>query len=185
MTEDHSPRSAISRSRLEFLFDGVFAIAMTLLVLELRVPEIAQRHSAGELAHGLALQGSTFASYLLSFIVLGMFWYRHNHQYPHFQTITRTMLVLHFVQLAAAASFPFCAALFGRYPFNPLSGFIYTGCVLVYALASLAVWLIAKRSGSIGATTSSAEYAHHRQRLARWCVLVAAVFLSYLFRLLP
>lgn len=54
------------------LFDGVFAIAMTILVLELKVPELVAQRSVQELAKGLAHQGSTFVSYLLSFFVLGM-----------------------------------------------------------------------------------------------------------------
>src|SRR6266511_3835422 len=138
--------SVITKSRLEFLFDGVFAIAMTILVLELKVPELADRHSIPELAAALAHGLPTFVSWLLSFVVLGMFWYRHNHQYRHYQRITHGMLVLHFVQLAAAAFFPFCAALFGRYSFNPLAGLFYVSSIFVYAFASLANWVVAERA---------------------------------------
>ena len=101
------------------LFDGVFAIAMTILVLELKVPEIDDRLSSSQLLHALLKESGTFFSYLLSFAILGVFWWRHNHVYHFFRTITSKMLVLHFVQLAAAAFFPFTAALYGRYPTNP------------------------------------------------------------------
>src|SRR6185436_12762553 len=107
MEEEHTAVPVVSKSRLEFLFDGVFAIAMTLLVLELKVPELVDRLSIVELARGLAHEASTLVSYLISFVVLGVFWYRHNHQYHSFHAISRGMLVLHFVQLAAAAFFPF------------------------------------------------------------------------------
>lgn len=177
-------RSSISKSRLEFLFDGFFAIAMTLLVLELRVPELADRHSVTELARGLAQYATTFGSYLLSFIVLGAFWYRHNHQYHWYERITPAMMVLHFVQLAMAAFFPFCAALFGRYPFNPLAALIYVSCIMTYLWASVATWVVAYRAGATVAELGHDEYRRRTQRMLRRMLVVTALFAYYLFRTL-
>jgi len=184
MTEEHTSGSVISRSRLEFLFDGVFAIAMSILVLELKVPDLVDRHSIDELARALAHDTSTFISYLISFAVLGLFWYRHNHQYHHFRVITRRMLGLHFVQLAAAAFFPFCAALFGRYPFNALSGVVYVACILVYAWASLANWIVAKREGSLGPEITPEDFLRSRNRWLRSCLVMSSLFAFYLFKVL-
>ena len=184
MKDEHTPVPVISKSRLEFLFDGVFAIAMTILVLELKVPELADQRSIGELARALVHEASTFVSYLISLVVLGVFWYRHNQQYHNYHVISRGMLVLHFVQLAAAAFFPFCAAIFGRYPTNALSQVVYLGCILVYAWASFANWVVAKRSGSIAAELTEAAYRRSRTRLLRWCLLVSALFAVYLIRTL-
>lgn len=172
--------AAISKSRLEMLFDGVFAIAMTILVLELKVPEIAVPRSPMELAHALRSQDSTFFSYLLSFAVLGMFWFRHNTQFRHLHTITKGVLAAHYVQLAAAASFPFCAALYGHYPFNPLSIVIYLGCIVVYAWASFAGWLIAKRTGAFSPGLAESTYRKSRTRGLLSCVFVSIMFLFYL-----
>src|SRR2546425_3417736 len=94
--DQHAAVSVVSRSRLEMLFDGVFAIAMTILVLELKVPELVDVRSVDELRRSLVHQAPTFFSYLLSFAVLGMFWYRHNRQYRHFRVINSGMLALHF-----------------------------------------------------------------------------------------
>jgi uncharacterized membrane protein len=172
--------SAISRSRLETLFDGVFAIAMTILVLELKIPELVDRRSTQELGRALAHHAPTFVSYLLTFGMLGLFWYRHNLQYQHFRVITRSMLVLHFVKLAAAAFFPFCAALLGRYPTNGLSLLVYISCILVYAWASFANWVVAWRSGSLGSEIAPAEFLRSRKRLFRWCLIMSALFAIYL-----
>lgn len=182
MEEEHRSVSAISKSRLEFLFDGVFAIAMTLLVLELKVPELVDRRSVQELAHGLAHDAPTFGSYLLSFTVLGALWFRHNHQYHYFRVITPTLLVLHFVQLATAAFFPFCAGLFGRYPFNPLSGVVYVGCILVYACAAVANWMIAKRRGLMVPEITEERYLRSRRRGLRSCLFLSAMLVFYLTR---
>lgn len=178
----HAPESAISRSRVEFLFDGVFAIAITILVLELRVPELRDVHSSVELAHGLRQYASTFASYLLSFFVLGSFWYRHNAHYRYYRIITPAILVLHFVQLAAAAFFPFCAALFGRYPFNPLAASIYVGCVLVYLCAALASLVIGHRAGAMSVELADDVYRRLVRRMMRPVVLALALFVFYLTR---
>jgi uncharacterized membrane protein len=166
------------------LFDGVFAIAMTLLVLELKVPELVAPKSVPEMAAALKHQGPTFGSYLLSFTVLGMFWYRHNTQYRHFHTITGGVLMTHFVQLAAAASFPFCAAIWGRYPLNPLSVVIYLGCILVYAWASFAGWLIAKRTGAFSPGMADATYRRVRKRGLLSCVFLSALFALYVVNLI-
>jgi uncharacterized membrane protein len=174
--EHKNSSSVISKGRLEFLFDGIFAIAMTILVLELKVPELVDRRSLGELARALAHHAPTFVSYLLSFAMLGMFWYRHNHQYHHFHKITEGMLVLHFVQLAAAAFFPFCAALLGRYHSNLLSIVIYLGCVLVYVWAMFANWIVAKRGGALGAEVTAADYLRIRTRAFRGCLVISILF---------
>jgi uncharacterized membrane protein len=183
MTEQTSA-SAISKSRLEFLFDGVFAIAMTILVLELRVPELVDRRSIDELARALAHDTPTFGSYLVSFAVLGVCWHRHNHLYHHYRSITPGMLVLHFVQLAAAAFFPFCAALFGRYPANPLGGVFYVGCIMVYLWASLANWVGARRWGAMEPGVTPAEFRRRRARLLRGCLAISSLFAIYVFKVI-
>ena len=184
MDEPHGQPAAISKSRLEMLFDGVFAIAMTILVLELKVPELVAERSVQELARGLAHQGSTFLSYLLSFFVLGMLWFRHNTQFRHFHKIPGGLLALHYVQLAAAASFPFCAALFGHYPFNPLSIVVYLGCILVYAWASFTGWIVARRSGALSPDMSDAVYRRVRKRGLMSCVFISTLFAMYLTNLI-
>jgi uncharacterized membrane protein len=175
-------RFVVSKSRLEFLVDGIFAIAMTILVLELKVPEIGDRHSVAELASALAHHRAAFASYLLSFLMLGVFWFSHNQHFRHFTRITRMMLILSLVQLAAAAFFPFCAALAGRYPINELARVIYLGCILVYLATMLLLWLVAGRSGALSADLSAVQ----RRRFLRGnlvgCVVVG---LQLLMQLVP
>jgi len=184
MTHEHTTVPVISRSRLEFLVDGVFAIALTILVLELKVPELEDRRSVAALGQALAHEAPTFISYLVGFILLGVFWYRHNHQFEHFRVITRGMLALHFVQLAAAAFLPFCAALMGRYPINPLSSVVYLACVLVYSWASGVTWILAQRSGAMRAELTEAAYLRSRRRWLRGSLVITGLFTFYLIRLL-
>ena len=172
--------TGISKGRLEMLFDGIFAIAMTILVLELRVPELADRHSVAELAQALGHHAATFVSYLLSFVVLGTMWFRHNLQYRHFRHITRSMLVLQLLQLAMAAFFPFCAALLGRYPTNRLSVVFYVGCVMVYVWGGLFEWLLAEKAGAMASQVSVDDLKRVRRRNVRRSMTLTAVFLGAL-----
>jgi uncharacterized membrane protein len=172
-----SAESAISRSRLEVLFDGIFAIAMTLLVLELKVPELADGHSRSELSRALAHDGPTFLSYLLSFWLLGVLWYRHNQLYRHIERVSRRMLALQLLQLATAAFIPFCAALVGRYPGNPLSLVVYSGCIMVCQWASAAYWLVATRTGAVKAHLDPSEYRAQGRRNLRSSLAVTAIFI--------
>jgi uncharacterized membrane protein len=185
--EEHAPDSAhsvISKGRLEFLFDGIFAIAMTILVLELKVPELADRHSVGEMARALRHDGATFGSYLLSFAVLGVFWYRHNQFYRHLKYITEGGLALHLLQLAMAAFFPFCAALVGRYPGNPLAMLFYVGCAMVYQWAARLLRFLAVREGALLAESSPEEAAKRRRRELLSTLGITALFVLYLVQML-
>ena len=164
------------------LFDGVFAIAMTLLVLELKIPELepGDRKNIALLLQKLLEQKSTFFSYVLSFAILGVFWWRHNHAYHHFRMITAKMLFLHFVQLAAAAFFPFTAALYGRYPTNPTAVLIYLGCVDTYFWATFANLAVAKRDGVLSDDLTPEAFAKMRRRSVRAALLMSAMFILYL-----
>jgi uncharacterized membrane protein len=175
--------SVINKNRLEFLFDGIFAISMTILVLELKVPELVDKHSIAELAYALAHHVYTFVSYLLTFMMLGLFWYRHNSQYHHFQMITKSMFVFHLIQLAATAFFPFCAALFGRYPTNSLSVTVYSGCIMVFIWAMFANWIVAKRSKAFKKELTLADYLMVRNRQFRGCIIISTVFIIALIRI--
>ncbi len=176
--------SVISRNRLECLFDGIFAIAMTILVLELKVPDLTDPHSAGEMGRKMAVYAPVFGSYVLSFVALGVFWFRHNEQFHHCQFITNRMLVFQLAQLAMAAFFPFCAALLGRYPSNRLSMVFYSGCVFIYLWSVWANWVVAKRAGALKPEAVAGQYARIRSRLRRGCLVITLLFGSSLYKLL-
>jgi len=177
--------SSISKRRLETLFDGIFAIAMTILVLELKVPDLADSYSVAELANALAHHVATFGNYLLTFLMLGLFWYHHNHQYHCYRFISKGMFALHLVQLVAAAFFPFCTALLGCYPVNRFSALLYVSCVMVYISASLATWLLAKKSGAFDVSTGSTRYLLLRRKLLIGVVLISTTFALQMLSILP
>jgi uncharacterized membrane protein len=85
------------------------------------------------------------------------------------------MLIITLIQLAAAAFFPFCAALMGLYPLNRLSQAIYLGCLLVMVLARLANWIVARECGSL-ADLPEPDYLRVRKRIFRGAVFLSVIF---------
>jgi|WetSurMetagenome_2_1015567.scaffolds.fasta_scaffold09935_6 uncharacterized membrane protein len=166
----------VSKGRLEVLFDGIFAIAMTILVLEVKVPELADRHSVKELWSVLVQHGSSFFGYFFSFGMLGLFWYRHNKQYHYFQHITRGMVFLHMLQLSLAAFFPFCAGTVGRGPSNYLAMSLYAGCILAYVACTTLLWLVAKRAGAMAPELDEAVYRQIGKRNLRGLSVISVIF---------
>jgi uncharacterized membrane protein len=174
----------ISKTRLEFLVDGIFAIAMTILVLELTVPELNDHNSISELFNALLNHLPTFASYLLSFLILGLLWYRHNSYFQYFHFISQGMLVLQLLQLAAAAFIPFTASLMGRYPTNRLSQIIYLACIMIYLWSSFASLVLAKRAGALNAQLSQQEFLRQRKGLLNGSIILSVLVALYLVTLI-
>src|SRR5262245_21164349 len=78
-------RALWSTTRAEALSDGVFAIVMTLLVLELKVPQLPRDAPAADVWHGFLELGPVFFSYFVTFMLAGAFWFKH-HQAFHEMT---------------------------------------------------------------------------------------------------
>ena len=127
----------LPKNRLETLVDGVFAIAMTILVLELRAP---QTLGPGGLAQGLVDLGSRFATFVISFIVLGVYWFAH-HQVFHFVLrVNRTLVWLNILFLMGIALVPFAASVMGAYTYDPIALSLYGGVLGLLATLGYLIW---------------------------------------------
>ncbi len=102
----------MNKNRLEAFSDAVFAIVITLLILEIKVPHVP----AKELGQALCLLLPKFLSFGLSFIIIGVYWVAH-HSMMHFITMTdRNALWLNILILLTICIIPFPTALVGDYP---------------------------------------------------------------------
>ena len=117
MTEPYNRFSGQSLERLTSLSDGVFAVAMTLLVLDLRVPVglAASKASEHGLWDALLKLGPSFAAYLLSFTMLGTFWLAQHTLLSIFDRCDRTLTWIHLGFLFVVSLLPFSAALLAHY----------------------------------------------------------------------
>ena len=114
-------QSVLDTDRVETLADGVFAIAMTLLVFEINVPDVANRLTLGD----LAALGPKLLSYVISFVVLGIYWIGHHNQFHYIRRADRLFLWINILFLMCVAFIPFSAALLGRYSGQELAVIVY------------------------------------------------------------
>ncbi len=137
----------LPKNRLETLVDGVFAIAMTILVLDLHAPATL---GPGGLAGDLVALWSRFATFLISFIVLGVYWFAH-HQVFHFVLrVNRTLVWLNILFLMGIALVPFAASVLGAYTENPVALSMYGAVLgLLAALGYLIWWYLTGDRGLI------------------------------------
>jgi uncharacterized membrane protein len=114
-----------SPERLRTLADGVFAIVMTLLVLELSVPVVKGLSKNSELLHKLAEMWPEFLIYGLSFMILGIFWVIHYTLYAEVKRYDTTLVWLNIVFLMFVSLVPFSTALVGKNGFIKVTAIIY------------------------------------------------------------
>lgn len=127
----------LSVHRSEALSDGIFAVAMTLLVIELKLPEHGLIHDPGELAQALANLLPKFIAWVISFFVLAFFWFGHHRAFSHVRRADGKLVALNIGQLAFASLMPFSCALIGEHGRELLSQIIYS--INMSALAVMAL----------------------------------------------
>ena len=116
-----------SVERLAALSDGIFAVAMTLLVLDLRVPAAEAVHSGRDLRQALLALAPQVVMYMMTFVTLGIFWVGQQTQLNFLERSHRSLAWIHIVFLFAVTLMPFSTRLLAEF--------------IVYRTALLAYWL--------------------------------------------
>ena len=106
----------VSKSRLEALSDGVFAIVMTILVLQLGGAAISDAETTAELDAALIAQWPIFVSYAMSFMVVSLYWVSHHTYFTFIREVNATQLWLNLLFLFCLSFIPFAADLIGEHP---------------------------------------------------------------------
>jgi uncharacterized membrane protein len=101
--------------RLAALSDGIFAVVMTLLILDIRLPETGQIHSEADLLHALVGLGPRILVWLMSITTLGIFWVGQQTQLNHIRQSDRNFTWIHILFLAVAALVPFTTSVLGSF----------------------------------------------------------------------
>jgi|SRR5260370_161040 uncharacterized membrane protein len=130
----------LGRNRIEALTDGVFAVAMTLLVLDIKVPELQQPLTAPELALKLLALWPKFFSYTISFVILGVYWIGHHVTLSFIRRADRLLLWINILFLLWVALVPFSTALLSEYPKTRLAIAIYGANLIAVGLTLALHW---------------------------------------------
>jgi uncharacterized membrane protein len=166
--------------RLEAFSDGVFAIAITLLVLELHVPE-----TEGSLWHALLHEWPQFAAYLTSFLVIGIMWVNHHSMFREIVRADRGLLFLNLLLLLWTAVLPFPTELIARYLRSSgsdahVAAAVYSLNLTLAAIAFSLVWLRAVRRGLVQhEMTEREQWASIARFSAGTVVYAATIGLSF------
>jgi uncharacterized membrane protein len=139
--------------RVLFFSDAVFAIAITLLVVDIRVPDVVE-HASEELSKS----AGKILSFVISFLVIGLFWMGHHRLFRYITAFDRRLIFLNLLFLGSIAFLPYPTALiFAGSTHEPAAPVFYASCVAGAGLLELAVWLYATHTkGLVPASVSPA-----------------------------
>jgi uncharacterized membrane protein len=172
----------MDRGRLEAFSDGVFAVAITLLVIDLAIPEPGH----GALGGQLASHWPSFAAYAVSFFTIGIIWVNHHNLVRNFTAVDRPLLFLNLLLLFFVVTIPFATATMAAYLRDggadaPLAAVIYQGVLLGMSLAfgTLFWWSIRHRYLAIPLTSAAARTALIRFGIGN-LAYAAAIGVAYL-----
>lgn len=141
--ENQGREGGISLERLVFFSDAVFAIAITLLVIDIKVPELADEAVAGELSTRLGELAPNLYSFLLSFMVIAAYWLAHHRMFRRIVWVDGRLLWINMAFLLCIAFQPFPTALLGRYGNTSIAVVVYAGTQIATGLLLTAVWAYA------------------------------------------
>jgi len=160
----------MSKERLETFSDGVFAIAITLLVLTIASPT-----KYTDLAHQLGLRWPSLAAYVVSFIVIGIMWLNHHTIFTHLDHIDRGLFYLNLLLLMTIVFIPYPTGVLGealrRGVGARTAAVFYTAVMAINACVWAALWLYA----SVGRRLLRADFPEDQRAMAT-VLFVAGAF---------
>jgi len=149
MTASYNAIAGQNVERLAALSDGIFAVAMTLLVLDLRVPATEAVRSEHDLWHALAVLSPQMIMYMMSFITLGIFWVGQQTQLNYLARSNRSLAWIHIAFLFAVTIMPFSTRLLAEFPAYRIALFTYWVNLLLLGITLYFSWVCAEETGVV------------------------------------
>ena len=153
MKRGSSSADGTGTERLEAFSDAVMAIAVTILVLEFKVPEGSPEATEWRLEHGLTAQWPSYIAYAMSFVVLGLTWASHHRLFRYITRVDWRFLLLNLLFLMVVAFVPYPTALVAKYLASEtgrsIAVMFYGGVMTVFALTYNALWWYASAGGRL------------------------------------
>lgn len=168
--------------RLTFFSDAVFAIAITLLVIEIHVPRLGVASDHAYL-DALGELGPSFMGFVLSFLVIGALWAAHHRVFGMLGDYDRKLVLPNILLLMLVAFMPFATALMSSNPMARVPEMFYSSTLLLAGL--LQCWLFSKALSApyLGEHVTRAEIAAARSR--SWALPIAAMLSLVLAWFIP
>jgi uncharacterized membrane protein len=175
---EHIPaQHEISTNRLETLTDGIFAIAMTLLVFGLSISDPDRTPLLMKLGHLLP----NVLSVIVSFVILGVVWVATHSQFQYIRRADHALIWLNLSFLLCVTLVPFSAGVLGRYAPQPLAVILYGSNLLVCLLFHYGMWRHATRGGHLVDANLDPRIVRMGTRLAWFAIISYAVAIGLAF----
>lgn len=168
------PETRFSKARLEMLCDGIFTVAMTLLVLELKPPDLPRHAAPAEIWHALREHSLSFLGFALTFLLAGSTWLAHHRMFQHLRTASRALVLLTIPFLMFVTLLPFSTSMLTSFgPQNPVSLTFYLGNQFALSALLALQWQVARRSGLL----TGPDHDPEQRRFARFVTIQPIAFL--------
>lgn len=161
-TVAHGPEHTLER--LIFFSDAVFAIAVTLLVIDIHAPRLPYGSPDAVYWAALAHRGSEFVGFIISFFVIGSFWGGHHRMMARASHYAPSIALPNLMLLFAIVALPFFTAFVSANPLMRVPVFCYCGWLLVAALLNRRLQTLVLRPPVVDERTSAADIAGARAR---------------------
>jgi uncharacterized membrane protein len=148
----------IGKTRIEALSDGIFAIVMTLLILEFHVPNLPPNAPNVEVAPALIALWPKFVSYIVTFVSLGFFWVGHHIMYHAIRRADRTLLWLNIFFFMFVSLLPFSTSVLNAFPEAFIAPFFFGANLAVIGWIMFFQWQYANSQPDMIANFVSLEY---------------------------
>ena len=152
-----SPEEQLGMERILFFSDAVMAIAITLLAINIRLPEIDPSLATRELAGRLSALGPSFMTFFISFIVVGIYWISHHRYFGYIKRYDTRLILLNFLFLFFIICMPFLASLLGQYVFVPIALIAYTLAIAALGFSMAFIWWYASHDHRLIAVDLDAD----------------------------
>ncbi len=136
----NTAHDAMSKHRVDALTDGIFAVAMTLLVIELKFPATLHITSQAQYISALTHLIPKFIGWIVSFMVLALFWWGHHRAFNRVRHVNGKLITLNVFFLLGVSFIPFASSLVGEYVQSYISQIIYAVALLYVAMMSRLIW---------------------------------------------
>jgi uncharacterized membrane protein len=157
MTNDFTPFE-IGKNRIEALSDGIFAIVMTLLILELQVPNLPATSPNVQVTPALLALWPKFVSYLVAFVSLGVFWVVHHIMYHAVRRADRVLLWLNIAFFMFVSLLPFSTSVLNAFPRALIAPFLFGANLAVVGWLLFFQWAYISAQPGMLATVATTEY---------------------------
>ncbi len=173
--------SQLGLDRMLYFSDAVMAIAITLLVIDLRLPDIPASSAAAQLPAQLTALTPRIMSFVISFAVIGVYWASHHRDFGYIRRYDGRLVFLNLLFLFFMVLMPFAASMLGEYGYLPIGTIVYGSAVAGSGFTIGGMWRYATHDHRLVDPDLDPDFIRHRSAVSLVVPLLFLVSLPFAF----